>query len=176
LALGNSFGASETTNFCLNTTTENDCTNEIINSENFETGWGIWNDGGSDSYRNNYALYASSGTYTIRIRDNSSSSFMTTDNIEASTYKELKVEFSYYPVELEEGEDFWLQLSKDGGASFTTIKTWAKGNDFENNTANRETVVIDQTFSSTTKIRFRVDGSVNNDRVYFDDVAISGCK
>jgi len=100
---------------------------------------------------------------------------MTSDNIDASGYEEIKVEFSYYPVELEEGEDFWLQLSTDGGTTFTTFKTWAKGVDFENNTAYRETVTINQAFSTTTKIRFRVDASVNNDRVYFDDVAISGC-
>jgi len=119
--------------------------------------------------------FASSGSYTIRLRDNSSSSIMTSDNINASNYEELKVEFSYYPLELEEGEDFLLQLSTDGGSTFTTIKTWAKGVDFENEMAYRESVTIDQAFSANTKIRFRLDASVNNDRVYFDDVEISGC-
>jgi len=176
LISGASFGGSETQNFCFGTETGANCNYETINVESFEIGWGIWNDGGSDSYRNNYAPFASSGKYTIRIRDNSSSSFITSDNISATNYNELTVEFSYYPVELEDEEDFWLQLSTDGGATFTTVKTWLKGTDFVNRTAYRETVTINQTFSNTTKIRFRVDASVNNDRVYFDDVIISGCK
>jgi len=176
LASGANFAATEISNFCFENSNENNCTNQIINSEDFETGWGIWNDGGSDAYRNNYALYASSGNYTIRIRDNSSTSFITSDNIDASNYNDLTVEFSYYPVELEDGEDFWLQLSTDGGATFNTIKTWVKGTDFNNSTAYSETVNINQAFSANTKIRFRVDASVNNDRVYFDDIIISGCQ
>ncbi len=176
LASGGSFAASEISNFCFETGNEGNCSNQIINSEDFETGWGIWNDGGGDCYRNNYAPYASSGSYTIRIRDNSSSSYMTSDNINATNYEELTVEFSYFPVELEDGEDFWLQLSTDGGNTFTSLKTWIKGTDFENDKTYRESVIINQAFSATTKIRFRVDASVNNDRVYFDDVVISGCQ
>jgi len=76
LVSGGSFGASETGSFCFETANEDNCRYETINSEDFERSWGIWNDGGSDSYRNNYAPYASSGNYTIRIRDNSSSSFI----------------------------------------------------------------------------------------------------
>ncbi len=151
------------------------CTNVTVDSENFESGWGIWNDGGSDSYRNNFATYASSGNYTIRLRDNTSSSVMTTDNLNLSSFEELTVDFHYYPVGMETGEDFWLQVSTDGGSSYTTIETWARGTDFNNNTSYNESVTITGTFTSNTRIRFRVDASVNNDRVYFDDVVISGC-
>ncbi len=151
------------------------CSTVTVDSENFESGWGIWNDGGSDSYRNNYANYASSGSYTIRLRDNTSSSVMTTDNLNLSSFEELTVDFHYYPVGMENGEDFWLQVSTDGGSSYQTIQSWARGTDFNNNTSYTESVTITGTFTSTTKVRFRVDASVNNDRVYFDDVTISGC-
>ncbi len=151
------------------------CTNVTIDSESFESGWGIWNDGGSDSYRNNYANYASSGSYTIRLRDNTSSSVMTTDNLNLNGFEEVTVDFSYYPVGMDSNEDFWLQVSTDGGSSYSTIETWVRGTDFNNNTSYTESVTITGTFTSTTKIRFRVDASVNNDRVYFDDVTISGC-
>ncbi len=151
------------------------CSNVVVDSENFDSGWGIWNDGGSDSYRNNYAAYASSGSYTIRLRDNTSSSVMTTDNLNLSSFEELTVDFHYYPVGMENGEDFWLQVSTDGGSSYQTVQTWARGTDFNNNASYTESVTITGTFTSTTKVRFRVDASVNNDRVYFDDVTISGC-
>jgi len=151
------------------------CSNVTVDSENFESGWGIWNDGGSDSYRNNYANYASSGSYTIRLRDNTSQSVMTTDNLNLSSFEEVTVDFHYYPVGMDSNEDFWLQVSTDGGSSYTTVETWVRGTDFNNNTSYNESVTITGTFTSTTKIRFRVDASVNNDRVYFDDVTISGC-
>jgi len=154
---------------------DSDCAPVVINSEDFENGWGIWIDGGVDSYRNNYTIYASSGSYTIRLRDNTSKSVMTTDNLDLSNYEEIIVDFHYYPKEMETGEDFWLQVSTDGGNSYSTIKTWAKGTDFDNDAGYTESVTMTGTFTSTTKIRFRVDASVNNDRVYFDDVTISGC-
>jgi len=151
------------------------CTNITVDSEDFESGWGIWNDGGSDSYRNNSATYASSGTRSIRLRDNTSQSVMTTDNIDLGSFEEVTVDFHYYPVGMDANEDFWLQVSTDGGSSYSTIETWVRGTDFNNNTSYNESVTITGTFTSSTKIRFRVDASVNNDRVYFDDVTISGC-
>lgn len=151
------------------------CVNVTVNSESFESGWGIWNDGGSDSYRNNYSNYASSGSYTIRLRDNTNASVMTTDNLNLSSFEELTVDFHYYPVGMDSNEDFWLQVSTDGGSSYTTVETWVRGTDFNNNTSYSESVTVTGTFTANTKIRFRVDASVNNDRVYFDDVTISGC-
>jgi len=151
------------------------CSNVTVDSESFESGWGIWNDGGSDSYRNNYANYASSGSYSIRLRDNTNSSVMTTDNLNLSSFEEVTVDFHYYPVGMDSNEDFWLQVSTDGGSSYQTIETWVRGTDFNNNTSYTESVTITGTFTANTKIRFRVDASVNNDRVYFDDVVISGC-
>lgn len=100
---------------------------------------------------------------------------MTTDNLNLSYFEELTVDFHYYPVGMDANEDFWLQVSTDGDSSFSTIETWVRDTDFNNNTGYNESVTITGTFTSTTQIRFRVDASVNNDRVYFDDVVISGC-
>ena len=50
------------------------CSTVQIDFNDFESGYGIWNDGGSDCTR--YATtYADSGSYAIRLRDNSSSSY-----------------------------------------------------------------------------------------------------
>lgn len=152
------------------------CTTVQVDNESFEAGWGIWNDGGSDCARVNYAPYASSGSRTIRIRDNSgTASSMTTDNLALSGYEEVTIDFGYYPVGMENGEDFWLQGSLDGGSTWQTVATWARGTDFNNNAFYTESVVITGTYTNTTQWRFRCDASANNDRIYIDDVNISGC-
>ncbi len=151
------------------------CTDQAINFNNFEGGWGIWNDGGSDARRSSRDAAYSNGTYSIRLRDNTSSSTMTTDNLNLSSFEEVTVSFSYLPRSMENGEDFWLQVSTNGGSSYQTVATWASGTDFVNNTRYNETVVITGAFSSTTRLRFRCDASGNSDYVYIDDVDVSGC-
>lgn len=154
------------------------CTYVTINSNNFDNTWGIWNDGGSDCRRSaNDAAYANGGTgRPVRLRDNTSTSVMTTDNLDLTSYSELTVDFNFLPRLMENGEDFWLQVSTNGGSSYTTVATWVAGADFSNNTREFESVVITGTFSSTTRLRFRCDASANSDYIYIDDVVISGCQ
>lgn len=153
-----------------------DCTYEGIDFNDFDNEWGIWNDGGSDCRRSSSDdEYAHSDPYCIRLRDNSSSSVMTTDNLNMSPYDELTVDFTYFPRSMENNEDFWLQVSTNGGSSYTTVGSWARGTDFENNIRYFESVVIEGPFSNTTRLRFRCDASGNSDYVYIDDVDITGC-
>ncbi len=153
------------------------CTYVTVDDEDFEGGWGMWNDGGSDCRRSaNDAAYASSGTYCIRLRDDDpNSSFMTTDNMDLSNYDELTVDFGYYVRSFEGTEDFWLQISTDGGATFTTEEDWVRTIDFNNDEFKTASVVIAGPFSSTTQLRFRCDASGNSDWVYIDDVLVTGC-
>jgi len=152
------------------------CTNVDVNFNNFEGGWGIWNDGGSDCRRSiNDAAYANSGNYCVRIQDNTSTSVMTTDNLNLAGFEEVTISFNYIAESMENGEDFWLQASVNGGASYQTLVTYARGTDFQNGTREFETVTITGTFTSNTRFRFRNDASTNNDRIYIDDVDISGC-
>ena len=153
-----------------------ECTYVDIDFESFESGWGIWNDGGSDCARINYAPYASTGSRSIRIRDNSgTASSMTTDNLNLTGFEEVQIDFTYYPVGMENNEDFWLQGSLDGGSTWTTVGTWARPDDFQNNGFYSESVIITGDYTSTTQWRFRCDASANNDRIYIDDINITGC-
>ena len=152
------------------------CTYVTIDSNDFESGWGTWNDGGSDCRRSiNDAAWATSGSYAVRLRDNTSTSVMTTDVLDLSGYDELTVDFAYHPVSMETGEDFWLQISTNGGASYTTVGDWNSGTEFVNNQSYTDAVVIVGPFTANTTLRFRCDASANNDRVYIDDVVITGC-
>ena len=153
------------------------CTYQTVNSNDFEAGWGIWNDGGNDVALVSNATYANSGTYSIQLRDNSAiNSSATTDDIDLSGYSEITVAFSYIAVSMDNSnEDFWLQLSTDGGATFTTIEEWNQSDEFVNNQRYSETVVYTGAFSMNTRLRFICDASGNSDWVYIDDVVISGC-
>ena len=100
---------------------------------------------------------------------------MTTDNADMTGYDELTVDFSYIAVSMEGVEDFWLQISTDGGVSFTTVEEWNAGDEFVNNVRESGTATIAGPFSANTQLRLRCDASANNDRIYIDDVVISGC-
>ncbi len=147
-----------------------------IDTEDFESGWGMWNDGGSDARRNiNDAAYANSGSYCVRLRDNTETSVMTTDVLDLSSYDEITVDFSYHIESFENSEDFWLQISTDGGATFTTVEDWVNIVDFQNGESHSPSVTIDGPFTNNCQIRFRCDASGNGDKVYIDDVSIEGC-
>ncbi len=154
------------------------CTNVIINSNDFEGGLGIWNDGGVDCRRSsNDAAYANSGTYCVRLRDNTSTSVLTTDILDLSSFESLEVDFSYIARSMDNSnEDFWFQVSSDGGSSYSTVEEWNLGDEFTN--LNRESgfVTVSGPFTNNMRLRFRCDASGNSDWVYIDDVVITGCQ
>ena len=151
------------------------CSTVGVDNENFDSGWGIWNDGGSDCRRSSRdAAFANSGNFCVRLRDNTSTSVMTTDVLNLAGFEEVTVDFTYIANSMENNEDFWLQASVNGGA-YQTLATWASGSEFTNGVREFESVVITGTFTSNVRFRFRCDASGNNDRIYIDDVDISGC-
>jgi len=151
------------------------CSYGDIDVENFESGWGIWNSGGSDCRRNRRDRNFANGTYCVRLRDNSSTSVTYTDDLDLSGYEELTVGFGFIANSMENGEDFVLEYSTNGGNQFTTVATYIRGVNFSNGPSYSDEVVIPGPFSSSTVIQFRCDASANNDKIYLDDIAISGC-
>lgn len=154
------------------------CTYEVINFNDFNSSWGIWNDGGSDCRRSQRdADYSVDGIgRPVRLRDNTSTSTTTTDNLNLSGYSELSINFTYIAVSMDNSsEDFWLQISTDGGSTFTTVEEWNEGDEFVNDVRYWETVVIPGPFTANTQLRFRCDASGNSDWVFIDNVEISGC-
>ncbi|MEM8890403.1 MAG: S8 family serine peptidase, partial [Bacteroidota bacterium] len=148
----------------------------VISANFFETGWEDWNDGGSDASRINNPSNAYEGSYSLRIRDNTNSSVITTDPFNLAGYSSIEVEFFFRPVGMENGEDFWFQYND--GSGFETVATWVVDNvNISNNTFYTTTVTLssaDFSFVNGGTFRFRNDASVNNDRVYIDAVTITG--
>ena len=144
--------------------------------DDFENGWGTWNDGGIDSRLS--AKYTQSGRKSLRLRDNSgaaSSAF--TDKLDLRDFQSVEISFSYYPFSFDgPKEDFWLQLSTDNGATYTTIEEWNRGDEFENGRWYQDQVIVSgMTFSANTRFRFICDASGDQDQVYIDDISIRGC-
>lgn len=147
----------------------------VLHEGFFESGWDGWVDGGGDAYR-----YSGSrsyeGNYSIRIRDNSSTaSSMTLNDVDVSPYDTVEVEFHFYSYSMENGEDFWLRYND--GSGWQTVKAYASGTDFENNSFYTSKVTLnsaDYNFVSNASFRFQCDASANADQIYIDQVSIKG--
>ncbi len=159
--------------------TPNSCnTCNIFDRQNFDTNWGIWNDGGGDAYR--YTGYANSGTRSIRLRDNSGrASSIYTNILDLSAVNSINVSFSYITNSMDNSnEDFFFELSTDGGSSYTIIEEWNLNDEFVNGTRYNETLTMttyEENFTDNTVLRFRCDASGNGDQVYIDDIVIEAC-
>jgi len=143
---------------------------------NGENGWGNWNDGGADAALANNATYAFSGIHSFLIKDNTNTSYITSDPINLSTYDFLQVDFTFIATGFNNAtQDFRLEISTDGGNTFTTIQEWVFTQDFQNNIREFELATLNGPFTTNTLVRFRCDATGNNDKIYIDDIIVEGC-
>jgi hypothetical protein len=141
--------------------------------DDFEGGFGNWIDGGADCSLYTGGLLAHQGSNAVNLQDNTETSVMSTSNQALSGNTEVRVDFWAYPSSFEGTEDFWLQISTNGGSSYTTVKAWVNGVDFSNDTFFSDSVVISGiTLTDQTRLRFRCDASGNNDNIYIDEVRV----
>ena len=83
-----------------------------LTNDDFESGWGNYSDGGDDCTRYTGGTYAHQGNAALNIQDDSTppaSTFFHTNGIDVHTNNctQIRVEFWYYPVGMEGGEDFF---------------------------------------------------------------------
>lgn len=154
------------------------CEVEKIVETTFEDGWGIWKDGGEDCRRSiQDQSFANSGDYCVRLRDNTETSMTTSENFDLTLFETVTIGFSFYARSMNElADDFWLQISRDGGNTFETIEEWSFGDEFINDQRYQEEVEILGPFGSQTQFRFRCDAKDDQDWIYLDDINFRGCK
>ena len=167
-------GGSDTAT--LNITVDAAPTWSTLVSDDFESGWGNWSDGGSDARLSSQWAVDSQ---CFAIQDNSSSSEVELSSaLDLTGYTQLEIDFSYVVTSFENTEDFWLRYSSDGGSSWVTIKAFVNDVDFvDDGTRYFPSITIDNgsyTFNNNVKIMFECDASGNGDDVYIDDVLIQG--
>jgi len=157
----------------------NDCsTTTVITNDDFESGFGNWNDGGEDCSKYTYNYECLDNSQKIRLKDNSGEdSSLFSDTYDLTTYDEITVEFEYLVQSFESNEDWYIEFSSDNGSNWTTIAQYVVDNDFTEDVCYNESVTIlasSQTFNTQNKIRFRCDAGQNNDKLYLDDITVSG--
>jgi hypothetical protein len=140
----------------------------------FETGLDGWIEGGNDCSR---VASASSyeGSYSIRLRDNSSTSNAVSPVLDLSGNTEVSIEFHTYASSMETGEDFFVEFFN--GTAYQVIGQYISGTDFNNGTFFTDTIILNAgsyNFNTNNRFRIRCDASGNNDLIYFDQVIISG--
>jgi len=136
---------------------------------------GQWNDGGADAARIQSTNYASTGEYSVRIRDNSGiASSIFINGLYISRSGTTTMTYSYTPVSMESGEDFMLEI--DSGSGYTIIKKYVSGVDFQNNQRQRVSIQLSDYISTeVVDVRLRCDASSNYDMIYLDDILIEYC-
>jgi PKD repeat protein len=145
----------------------------------FESGWGIWTDGGGDCSLYTRGTYSWGGAASADIQDNSgvaSSFYMTNgEDVQTPGYVQLEVDFYFIAISMDNSnEDFWVQYYD--GSSWNTVADFDQGIDFENNTFYNATVTILESsydFPTDMRLRFMCDASGNRDDVYIDDITVT---
>ncbi|MCA9727710.1 MAG: PKD domain-containing protein, partial [Candidatus Eisenbacteria bacterium] len=148
-----------------------------ITYDSFESNMGSYTDGGADMSRYTGGTYAWDGRAAADIQDNSgtASSFYHTAGYNVTGYNTLEVEFYFYAVSMENGEDFWVQYYN--GSAWVTVAAYVAGSTFSNNTFYVTTVSIPRSsynFPTNAKLRFMCDASNNSDDVYIDAITWRG--
>jgi hypothetical protein len=149
----------------------------LLTYDDFESGFGNYTDGGGDCNLYTGGTYAHQGSNAANIQDNSgdASSFYHTSGIDVDTldYKRIKVDFWYYAVSMDGGEDFFVEYFD--GTDWQQVANYVQGVDFVNGQFYKEIVWINEsvyTFPSNMQIKFRCDASNNIDDVFIDEIYV----
>ncbi|MEZ4398611.1 MAG: M4 family metallopeptidase [Kofleriaceae bacterium] len=142
-------------------------------SSDFEAGWDGFVDGGADAARYRSTTYSNSGRYSVQLRSNAgvASSFWS-PTVAVTGYGSLRIEYSAIASSMEAGEDYFVEVQRDGGA-WVTVANLASGTGFTNGVRHAGDYQVATNGASTVSVRFRVDASSRSDYVYFDDVVVS---
>jgi len=146
-----------------------------IFNDNFETGFGDWNDGGDDCARSNNTFVG--GNWNIRLRDDTgANASVFSDAVDLTVYGQIDIRFRFRLLGTEGGDDFFVEYSANGNFTDTDILvTYITGSGVNNNityTSNLSITAANFTFGPNSRFRFRSDGNDDSDRVLIDDILI----
>ena len=156
-------------------TTAGSSGNNEIAGYYFETGLDGWTDGGTDCRRTNNASRAFEGSFSMRLRDGSATSFTESPEIDLSGNTEVTIAFHTYSISMDLGEYYVVDFYN--GSTYQTIGTYERAVDFNNGVFFTDTIILDSaTYNFTTNNRFRFTNFADDDkdRVYLDAIVVSG--
>ena len=143
----------------------------------FESGIESWS---PDSRAGHYSssTYACSGTSSIYVRDDSSTSDIESPALDISTYNTVNFAFCHMSNGVDSGEGFDVEYYN--GSSWSTVQTYRRGTDFSNTgsgTTNNFSFTLDSssyTFATDSQFRFVGQADNSSEYNYFDDIVITG--
>ena len=151
-----------------------------ISFTDFETGWGIWTDGGSSCALNVNGAYAWSGTQTGMIYDDKGieSSFYHTNGVDIHTpgYVQLDIEFIFIATGMKNSRD-QFHVDYYDGSTWITIANFACRDDFQTDNFYQAVISIPEgtyNFPTNMKLRFMNAARKSDKIVYIDDIRIIG--
>ncbi|MCK7591834.1 choice-of-anchor D domain-containing protein [Subsaxibacter sp. CAU 1640] len=146
----------------------------VLYTDNFESGFGNWVDGGGNCRLTNPTSLNSG--QTVELRNGTGTSVTYTNNINFTPYTSVSIEFIFRVEGMSNGEDFDLQYSNNGGSSYTNLFTYTVGSNILTNTNYSHSITLTDaaySFSNNSRFRFRSNGNHNQDKVFIDNVVIT---
>ena len=160
----------------------------ILTYDNFNQGIGNWNDPGTNCSRLD-SWWSSclngddddSGTFSVRLRRNTSSSRLISDQYDFSSYSQVKITYNFATSNApDSGEGWFIEYSDDNGSNWETVKQYINGVNFtENQCVSNEEVLIEPSStinfnSSQILLRFRNNMNRNDEQLWLDNIKVEG--
>lgn len=153
----------------------NTCTPTTILSDGFQSSFGNWVSGGSNCYRSSSNSYLD--PISVVIRSSGTSASMRTNSLNLTSYNQVTFSFSYITSGFTSSTQYFqLQMSTNGGSTYTAVSTFTFGSTFNNRERKNPSISITGPFTTTTRFRLRCYASTTSNLVYIDNVVISGCQ
>ncbi|MDG4716555.1 LamG-like jellyroll fold domain-containing protein [Winogradskyella marincola] len=164
------------------------CDEYILHNATFESDQNGWTSGGSDASRVTDATWSYDGSHSLRVRDNSgNASAFNSPTFELYYYDKVDFKFFFAPDSVENGEEFLIEYSPDGGTTWTYSQSFEGGTvsskdaDFETTTTAifySKTVTLrsdlHQIGTSNGRFRIRANASDDDDEIFIDNITITG--
>ncbi len=150
---------------------------DTLTHDDFESGWGNFEDGGLDCTLYTGGTYAYQGSNAANIMYGNYGGSFSYDNrrdVHTPGYKSLQIDFHFRAEGIENGEYFSVEYYD--GSSWNEIETYTMATDFTTGTFYHEILWINEssyTFPTDMDIRFRCFADHWNDDIYIDEIYVN---
>jgi len=146
----------------------------LYNSEDFETGLGIWTPGGENGVYLQSATFANSGEFAFYVfGDGGTASSLISDEINIQGGSRIELDFHFYGFSMENNDRFHVEISYDN-QTWQMVQTFTSGVDFQNGDQVDEFISIEN-LAGNPRLRFRSETNSTSDYVILDDIVIRVC-
>ncbi len=147
----------------------------VISSDNFNSGWGNWNDGGSNATLDYVSWIFPTQAAVIHSQDDPNSTFYS-DVTNLSAYGSVTINFDFYFRAVPSAYSLVIDYSNDGGSSWSEVERFSASsyNNWNIHSVSSNISINDFTLTNNSRFRFRSDTNDNTDIIYVDNVTVTG--